>query len=196
MAEKYEITFINNILKNNELLRNNEYELLGIIKENFIIKKKKISEYQLNQPIKEHQQMMNQYSYQLNKKKEIKLIDTSNLNNNDIDIINDGNVFNLMEDNTNYNDWKSLTIDEQKEKLKNYLDLNKNNYYLDDDLTNKLNKLIDDKKIYYKKYIEYDKVNERIIKLPLLVNNLKLKKTEIILTDSKKIKKSNKFFSN
>lgn len=196
MSEKSEITFINNILKNNELLRNNEYELFGIIKENFDIKEKKISEYQLNQPIKEHQYMMNQYAYQLGKKKDIPLVETSHLNNNEVDIINDGNVFNLMKDKTEYNDWKSLSIDDKKEKLKEYLDLNKNNYYLNDELINELNILLEGKKVHYKKYIEYDKVNERIIKLPLLVNNIESKKTEIILTDTKKIKKSNKFFSN
>jgi hypothetical protein len=101
-----------------------------------------------------------------------------------------------MKDKTEYNDWKSLKIDDKKEKLKEYLDLNKNNYYLNDELINELNILVEGKKVHYKKYIEYDKVNERIIKLPLLVNNIELKKTEIILTDTKKIKKSNKFFLN
>ena len=51
---------------------------------------------------------MRQYSYEQNKKKNIKQIETSIYNQQSVDIINDSNVFNLVKEKSEYIDWKKL----------------------------------------------------------------------------------------
>jgi hypothetical protein len=195
MAVKPEITFIENILKQNELLLNNEYDLLGIsINNEEIIQKKRISEYENKQLMGHFQGNMKQFAYQLEKKKELKQVETEYLNNSEVDIINDSNVFNIVKEKKEYIDWKQLDNTIKKDKVKEYLELNSQYYYLNDELFEELYELIDSKKINYKKYIEYDKVNERIVKMPVLFNDKDSEKTIINISDTKKIKKSNKFF--
>ena len=137
---------------------------------------------------------MKQFAYQLEKKKDLKQVETEYLNNSEVDIINDSNVFNIVKEKKEYIDWKQLDNSIKKDKIKEYLELNSKYYYLNEELFNELYELIDSKKINYKKYIEYDKVNERIIKMPLLFNDKNSEKTIININDTKKIKKSNKFF--
>ena len=195
MAVKPEITFIENILKQNELLLNNEYDLLGIsINNEEIIQKKRISEYENKQLMGHFQGNMKQFAYQLEKKKDLKQVETEYLNNSEVDIINDSNVFNIVKEKKEYIDWKQLDNTIKKDKVKEYLELNSQYYYLNEELFEELYELIDSKKINYKKYIEYDKVNERIVKMPVLVNDKDSQKTIINISDTKKIKKSNKFF--
>ena len=195
MAVKPEITFIENILKQNELLLNNEYDLLGIsINNEEIIQKKRISEYENKQLIGHFKGNMKQFAYQLEKKKDLKQVETEYLNNSEVDIINDNNVFNIVKEKKEYIDWKQLDNTIKKDKVKEYLELNSQYYYLNEELFEELYELIDSKKINYKKYIEYDKVNERIVKMPVLVNDKDSQKTIINISDTKKIKKSNKFF--
>lgn len=195
MTIKPEITFIENILKQNELLLNNEYDLLGITFSNGqVIEKKRISEYENKQLMGHFKGNMKQFAYQLEKKKDLKQVETEYLNNSEVDIINDSNVFNIVKEKKEYIDWKQLDNSIKKDKIKEYLELNSKYYYLNEELFNELYELIDSKKINYKKYIEYDKVNERIIKMPLLFNDKNSEKTIININDTKKIKKSNKFF--
>ena len=195
MAIKPEITFIENILKQNELLLNNEYQLLGIsINNEEIIQKKRISEYENKQLMGHFQGNMKQFAYQLEKKKDLKQVETEYLNNSEVDIINDSNVFNIVKEKKEYIDWKQLDNSIKKDKIREYLELNSKYYYINEELFDELYELIDSKKINYKKYIEYDKVNERIVKMPVLVNDKDSQKTIINISDTKKIKKSNKFF--
>ena len=195
MAIKPEITFIENILKQNELLLNNEYQLLGInFNDEQVIQKKRISEYENKQLMGHFQGNMKQFAYQLEKKKDLKQVETEYLNNSEVDIINDSNVFNIVKEKKEYIDWKQLDNSIKKDKIREYLELNSKYYYINEELFDELYELIDSKKINYKKYIEYDKVNERIIKMPLLVNDKNSEKTIINISDTKKIKKSNKFF--
>ena len=195
MTVKPEITFIENILKQNELLLNDEYNLLGIvINSEEIIQKKRISEYENKQLMGHFKGNMKQFAYQLEKNKDLKKVKTEYLNNSEVDIINDTNVFNIVKEKKEYIDWKQLDNTIKKDKVKEYLELNSKYYYLNEELFEELYELIDSKKINYKKYIEYDKVNERIIKMPILVNDKILEKTNINICDTKKIKKSNKFF--
>ena len=192
------ITFIKNILQKNESIRIQEYTLLGITIDDFVLQTKKESPYQEKQLLGNYQGSMKQFSYELNKKKNLKQVDTEHLNNEEVDIINDSNVFNVVKEKTEYIDWKQLDNTIKKEKVKNYLDINIDYYYLDESsyesLYNELCVLIDEKTINYKKYIEYDKVNERIINMPVLVVDKSEQKTIINISDTKKIKKSNKFF--
>ena len=195
MTIKPEITFIENILKQNELLLNNEYDLLGITFSNGqVIEKKRISEYENKQLMGHFKGNMKQFAYQLEKKKDLKQVETEYLNNSEVDIINDSNVFNIVKEKKEYIDWKQLDNSIKKDKIKEYLELNSKYYYLNEELFNELYELIDSKKINYKKYIEYDKVNERIIKMPLLFNDKNSEKTIININDTKKIKKSKKYF--
>ena len=195
MTIKPDITFINNILKKNELMLASEYDLLGItINDQDFNNNKRISAYEDKQLMGHFKGNMKQFAYQLEKKKDLKQVETEYLNNTDVDIINDINVFNIVKEKKDYIDWKQLDNTVKKDKIKEYLELNSQYYYLNEELYEELYELIDTKKINYKKYIEYDKVNERIIKMPVLVNDKTSQKTIINISDTKKIKKSNKFF--
>lgn len=110
---------------------------------------------------------------------------------NDFDLIN-SNIFNFIKDENKYLDWKQLDNNIKLEKLNFYLDnyKNDNNFEIDKEIYDDLKKLILDNKINFKKYIEYDKINSKIISLPILVyenNNLVIK---IDNTIKKKIKKN------
>lgn len=188
--------FLDTIISNINTIREQEYELYGFVKKEFLVKDKPLSEYNSKQQLNQYQSNMRQYSYEQNKKKNIKQIETSIYNQQSVDIINDSNVFNLVKEKSEYIDWKKLDNVVKKEKIKSYLDLYNDKYYVDDQLINDLYELIDDNKLNYKKYIDYDKVNERITKMPVLVNHKTLEKTIIVFNETKKTSKTKKFFNN
>ena len=76
--------------------------------------------------------------------------------------------------------WKELSIDEKLDKFNSYFQLSK---YKDEEiLSTKIEDLIKSNKIDYRKYIVYDKINQRIDDLPIIRYNSETKKYEL-LTD-------------
>lgn len=76
--------------------------------------------------------------------------------------------------------WKELSIDEKLDKFNSYFQLSK---YKDEEiLSTKIEDLIKSNKIDYRKYIIYDKINQRIDDLPIIRYNSETKKYEL-LTD-------------
>ena len=63
--------------------------------------KKRISEYENKQLMGHFQGNMKQFAYQLEKKKDLKQVETEYLNNSEVDIINDSNVFNIVKEKKN-----------------------------------------------------------------------------------------------
>tara|TARA_Y100001958_G_C21246787_1_gene577528 strand:- start:1459 stop:2052 length:594 start_codon:yes stop_codon:yes gene_type:complete len=76
--------------------------------------------------------------------------------------------------------WKELSIEEKLDKFNSYFQLSK---YKDEEiLSTKIEDLIKSNKIDYRKYIVYDKINQRIDDLPIIRYNSETKKYEL-LTD-------------
>ena len=101
-----------------------------------------------------------------------------NRNNNVIDFGNDlndskNNIFNFINDNTKQITWRQLSIDEKIEKIKKfftYENIKENKLYDSDkyckELIAEILDLTSSKKIIYKKQVNYDQINNRIISLP------------------------------
>ena len=79
--------------------------------------------------------------------------------------------------------WKELTIDEKIDKFDCYFKHSK--YKEEEFLSTKIADLIRSNKIDYRKYIVYDKINQRIDDLPIIRYNSETKKYEL-LTDIEK----------
>lgn len=79
--------------------------------------------------------------------------------------------------------WKELTVEEKIDKFNSYFELSK--YKEEEMLSTKIADLIKSNKIDYRKYIIYDKINQRIDELPIIRYNSETKKYEL-LTDIEK----------
>jgi hypothetical protein len=79
--------------------------------------------------------------------------------------------------------WKELTVEEKIDKFNSYFELSK--YKEEEMLSTKIADLIKSNKIDYRKYIIYDKINQRIDELPIIRYNGETKKYEL-LTDIEK----------
>lgn len=79
--------------------------------------------------------------------------------------------------------WKELTVEEKIDKFNSYFELSK--YKEEEMLSTKIADLIKTNKIDYRKYIIYDKINQRIDDLPIIRYNSDTKKYEL-LTDIEK----------
>jgi hypothetical protein len=113
----------------------------------------------------------------IRKRKKIKkdTEECANILSDDIMSYNDGS------DNKN---WKQLQITEKIDKIEQYFLLS-SKYNEEETLLNKIKELIQSNKIDYKKYIIYDKINERIDDLPIIRYNDDTKIYEL-LTDIEK----------
>ena len=130
-----------------------------------------------------------------------------NLNNKDNNIINFGNdlndsnnnIFNLVDNNTIQITWRQLTNDEKIEKIKRFfseenkkhLEITNQNKY-SQELIDKMIDLITKNKIIYKKQVNYDQINNRIISLPCIKYEEKENCYKYHVEQKKKKKKSAK----
>jgi hypothetical protein len=86
---------------------------------------------------------------------------------------------------TNNKRWKDLTIEEKIGKFNDYFDVSKYKEYKV--ISSKIKDLIQKKKIDYRKYIVYDKINQRIDELPIIFYNDKTKEYELLTDIEKKV---------
>ena len=107
-----------------------------------------------------------------------------NKKKNNIEVDNITNLLNddIMTSSTGKNNkrWKELTMDDKIEKFIDYFKYSK--YKEEEDLYNKIKDLIQNNRIDYRKYIIYDRINQRIDELPIIKLNGETKKYEL-LTD-------------
>ena len=187
--------FINKIRIKLEQERIKEYNLIGF--EIIIEEKTKVFKEGLDYETKKLKTKLINYVYEKSKKEdEIQSSAAEEQSKtNQIDIVNGENIFNVIKDKNTYVEWKKLENDIKKEKILYYLKTH--DIELEKELLDIIFENVDTNKINYKKYIEYDKINERIIKIPLLIYNKELQKYSITLNDkeSKKIKKTKQFFN-
>ena len=104
-----------------------------------------------------------------------------------VNILSDSNIFNIVMDKSKLVDWKKLEKEVQINKVKEYII--KKEINLHQDIQENLFKLIEEGKIKSKKYIEYDKIMERIIDMPVLKFDEKLDKYIVNYSTVKKKKK-------
>lgn len=94
------------------------------------------------------------------------------------------------EKNTNKK-WKYLDIELQLINLNNYLDLNPH-LKISDSMKEELIQLVKDGKLNYKKYLDYDSVNERIENLPVIRYDNESYEYKLLTTIEKNRKHSHK----
>ena len=175
--------FINNIRIKLEQERIEEYKLIGF--EIIIEEKPKVFKEGLDYDTKKLKTKLVNYVYEKSKKEdEIQLggaAEEEQSKINQIDIVNGENIFNVIKDKNTYIEWKKLENDFKKEKIMYYLKTH--DIELEKEVLDIIFDNVDSNKINYKKYIEYDKINERIIKMPLLIYNKELQKYSITLNE-------------
>jgi hypothetical protein len=130
------------------------------------------------------QKRLQQYTDKKNYKKILDNTQKTVEEKESIDILRAKDIFNVVGDNSEYLTWRKLEKDEQKEILTLFfttLDPEPEQDVIDDVFD-----LIDIKKLYVKREIEYDKINKQILSLPILVYDDVLKKYSCIKTVVKK----------
>ena len=65
--------------------------------------------------------------------------------------------------------WRALELEEKKEKLDEYFTVTISGIVVDDSLKNKIYKFVGEGKMNTAKDVKYDKVNQRIVSLPLMM---------------------------
>lgn len=105
-------------------------------------------------------------------------------------LINDPDIFNIVSNEKEYKDWKQLTTEEKVEKANDFF---QSTHYLeegqepyDEEIKIKLIEIINEEKLYLKKDIEYDKINQRIASIPLLKYQLDTQTWLIKSSENKK----------
>ncbi len=91
--------------------------------------------------------------------------------------------FNIIENEKDYIPWKKLESEEREELLKKYLET----ISISDEIKKKLLEMHSNGDLMNKKTIEYDKINQQIINIPLL----KKIEGELVIKEKKKVKKNN-----
>jgi hypothetical protein len=76
-------------------------------------------------------------------------------------------LYNIIDDNKSYIEWKNIPMDEKKELIKKYIEAieKDNNKMISDVIRQSIIEAIENKKILYKKDINYDKINKKILNL-------------------------------
>jgi hypothetical protein len=105
---------------------------------------------------------------------------------------NTSDMFNILENTEEYLDWRKLSIDDKLKSLDIFFEAENTDYDISftDEIKDELRELVNNKKLLYKKDILYDKINKRILSIPLL----KYQDGKFILKEDVKkvnVKKSN-----
>ncbi len=112
---------------------------------------------------------------QINRKKEYKSgfnnsFNVDKMNNSFMD--NTSDVFNIVEDASAYMEWRKTPIENKLQILEEYFEsephFTSQNISLDDEIKDELRKAVEEKRILYKKDILFDKINKKILNIPLI----------------------------
>jgi hypothetical protein len=181
-----------------ESIRNNlqnitqeEYQKYG-----YIPSKTEAKQLKSNIKEKEAEIQVNKMKGEINKmirKKEFKK-STFNEPTENVSFImdNTSNMFNIVDKDVAYPDWRSLSNEDKLKVLDEFFEMENTGYEIpfNDTIKDELRELINQKKLLYKKDIIYDKINRKILSIPLL----KCEKGIFILKEDVKkvnVKKSN-----
>jgi len=182
-------TFFQDILDNIHRITMDEFEKGKYeYKENNKVIKKKNNKGDMM--MNYHRNKILQSCYQKMKKNEKKgknnvIVDT--VEEEEVNILRDKNIFNIIKDKSKLIDWKKLDNETQIKKVKIYLIEKEIN--LNEEIQEKLFGLINENKIKSKKYVEYDSILEKILALPILYINKKTEQYDLNYSTAKKKKK-------
>lgn len=98
-----------------------------------------------------------------------------------VDILRASDIFNVVNDEKPYLTWRKLDIETQKKLIYDFC--NKLSPPINQDALDKLIELINIKKLYIKREIEYDSINGRIEALPIIRYDTTLQKYLVIKTE-------------
>jgi len=98
---------------------------------------------------------------------------------------NTSDTFNVIEDDKEYPEWRKLPIEDRLTILENFFESdNKHGQPYDDEIKAELKEMVEENKVLYKKDILFDKINGKILDIPLV----KYQKGQFILkTEEKKV---------
>ncbi len=108
---------------------------------------------------------------------------------------NTSDTFNVISDEKDYPEWRKLPMQERLDILEDFLQSENNKYgkEFDEEIKDALRGLVSDNKILYKKDILFDRINGKILDIPMV----KYQKGEFILkSDEKKVNVKKQNLSN
>lgn len=180
--------FISKILENIQRVTLEEFDKGGF-QEKVVEKRVKKKNNKGDMMMNYHRNQIMQNCYQRvknnEKKGRNKVVDSVEEEN--VNILSDTNIFNIVVDKSKLVDWKKLEKEVQIIKVKEYL--TKKEITLEEDVEEELFGLINSGKIKSKKYIEYDSILERILVMPIISFDDKLNKYKVNYSTQKKKKK-------
>lgn len=184
-----------------ESIRNNlqnitqeEYQKYG-----YIPSKTEAKQLKSNIKEKEAEIQVNKMKGEINKmtrKKEFKK-STYNEPTDNVSFImdNTSNMFNIVDKDVAYPDWRSVSNEDKLKVLDEFFEMENTGYEIpfNDIIKDKLRELINQKKLLYKKDIIYDKINRKILNIPLLKceNGIFILKEDVKKVNVKKSNLSN-----
>ena len=180
--------FISKILENIQRVTLEEFDKGGF-QEKVVEKrvKKKNNKGDMMMNYHRNQIMQNCYQRVKNNEKKGRNNVVDSVEEENVNILSDTNIFNIVVDKSKLIDWKKLEKEVQINKVKEYL--TKKEITLDEDVEEDLFSLINSGKIKSKKYIEYDSILERILVMPIISFDEKLDKYKVNYSTQKKKKK-------
>ena len=141
---------------------------------------------------------INNISKKMHSRKKGQIKEIESINPLTQSLISDPEIFNIVTQDKEYKDWKQLTIEEKIEKATEFLNsthhLEEGNPPYTESIKLKIFDLINEKKLYLKKDIEYDKINQRIAIIPLIKYDIEM--DEYILKSTEKKKNVKKLSQN
>jgi hypothetical protein len=151
----------------------------------------------LSLEVKMMQKKLQQYTDKKNYKNITNDVAKIQVEKESIDILRATDIFNVVNDEKPYLTWRKLDIEVQKKLIHDFC--NKLSPPINQDAMDKIIELINIKKLYVKREIEYDNINGRIEALPIIQYDDVSKKYIVIKTEIKKkynAKKSARQFMN
>lgn len=108
---------------------------------------------------------------------------------------NTSDTFNIVDDEKDYTDWRKLPVPDKLEILEDFFDTDnmKHGVPYSEEIKEELRDLVNDNKILYKKDILYDKINAKILDIPLVKYQ---NGTFVLKGDEKKVNIKKKNLSN
>jgi hypothetical protein len=180
--------FITKILENIQRVTLEEFDKGGF-KEKVVEKriKKKNNKGDMMMNYHRNQIMQNCYQRVKNNEKKGRNKVVDSVEEENVNILSDKNIFNIIIDKSKLVDWKKLDKEVQINKVNEYL--TKKEIKLEENVLEELFSLINNGKIKSKKYIEYDSILERILVMPIISFDEKLNKYKVNYSTQKKKKK-------
>lgn len=153
---------IDNIKDNLEKITNEEYK-----KHNYVPVKREIKEPKGPKDSDLDINILNSKVKKMIKNK--KPDEKSGEKNNGSLLSQEHNMYNIVENSSEYTEWRKLQLNEKMTILESFLNTeNSYNEPYPEDIKNELRKMVRESKILYKKDITYDKVNKKILAIPIL----------------------------